>query len=277
MINSNQSEKPSISRKELRIPLLTATAIIFVLSAVLCLISLISLVGADGTKSFFTRIEESGVREADAMFTYFVVSGATRLLYSAFCVVYAIGLIMVVIETVRVRKADSEITIRGAGLRVIAKITHAVKYAWVGVCSILTVIFVTRFVPYFISNIDNHTGLLVVVALVASEGACLALFLAVCYWLIRCWSELEDSADCARYMLSTGKVCDLPHTSYGFCYTLVGISVLCAVISIGDVLAMCAFVLSAAASLLLGIWYKKLKSQVEWIKYQAEKKRKQKI
>lgn len=258
-------------------PLLTATAIIFVLSAVLCLISLISLVGADGTKSFFTRIEESGVREADAIFTYFVVSTTTRLLYSAFCVVYAIGLVMVVLESVRTRKSANEMKICGTGLRVIAKATHAVKYAWIGVCAILAVIFISRFVPYFISNIDNHTGLLVIVALVASEGACLALFLAVCYWLIRCWSELEDSADCARYMLSTGKVCDLPHTSYGFSYTLVGISVLCAVISIGDVLAMCAFISSAVASLLLGIWYKKLKSQVEWIKYQAEKKRKQKI
>lgn len=75
-------------------------------------------------------------------------------------------------------------------------------------------------------------------------------------------------------MLATGKVCDLPPSSYGFCYALVGISALCGVISLGDMLALGAFILAAISSLLLGIWYKKLKSQVEWIKYQEEKKRK---
>ena len=48
-------------------------------------------------------------------------------------------------------------------------------------------------------------------------------------------------------------------------------------ISLGDTIATCAFAASGVASLLLGVWYKKLKSQIEWIKYQEEKKRKQKI
>jgi hypothetical protein len=275
MTNSNQLENPSISKKELKMPLLCATAIVFCIAAVLALISLISLVSADGIKSFFIGIEESGVRDPEAMFTYYVVSVTTRLLYSAFCGVYAVGLVTVVIESARVK--DVAENPRGVGLRIIAKVTHAVKYTWIGVCAILAVIFISRFVPYLISNIDNHTGLLVVVALVASEGACLAIFRGICYGLMHCWSELEDSADCARYMLSSGKICDIPHTAYSFCYVLVGISLLCAVISLGDVIATCAFTAAAVASLLLGVWYKKLKSQVEWIKYQDEKKRKQKI
>ena len=275
MTNLNQLEKPSISKRELRIPLLCATAILFCISAVLVLMSLVSLIGTDGTKSFFIRIEESGVRDPNAMLTYFVVSVTTRLLYSAFCLVYAIGFSMVVLESARIKDGDG--SLRGMGLRLIARVTHAVKYAWIGVCAILAVIFVSRFIPYLISHIDNHTGLLVVVALVASEGVCLAIFLGICYGLIRCWSELEDSADCARYMLTMGKICDLPPSSYGFCYALVGISALCAVISLGDTIATCAFAASGVASLLLGVWYKKLKSHVEWIKYQEEKKRKQKI
>lgn len=63
MTNLNQLEKPSISRRELRMPLLCATATVFCIAAVLALISLISLIGADGVKFFFTRIEESGVRD----------------------------------------------------------------------------------------------------------------------------------------------------------------------------------------------------------------------
>ena len=275
MTNLHLMEKPLIKRRELKISLACATAILFCIAAVLSVISLVSLVGADGIKSFFINIEESGVRDTDAMLTYFVVNVTTRSLYSVFCTVYAIGLIMVVLESARIKEGQGNL--KGTGLSFIAKITHAVKYLWIGVCAILAIIFISRFVPYFISNINNHTGLLVLVALVASEGACLALFIGVCYGLMHCWSELEDSAHCVRYMLTMGRICDIPPSSYGFCYALVGVSALCAVISIGDTFALCAFTAAGVASLLLGIWYKKLKSRVEWIKYLDSKNKKQNI
>ena len=81
---------------------------------------------------------------------------------------------------------------------------RVMRWIWIAICAVLGVVFVVRFVPYFISNINNHEGVFYIAGLFLYEGMCLTFFCAAAYMLFRCFGELEDSADKYPAELSGG-------------------------------------------------------------------------
>ena len=260
-----------VSKKELNLPALVVCAILFVLGAALSAATAISLFIPSVARDLLLTIENSGVQDMESKITWFAVCAGIRLFFALFCGVYASGLILAIAE---IFKSDS--ALHSIGWRIISAGNRVSRWIWVTICAALGVVFAVRFVPYFVSNINNHEGVFYIAGLFLYEGMCLTFFCVAAYTLFRCFGELEDSADCMSYMFTSHKICQLPPTSYAFLIVLSITSLIFAGISRGDIFVAIALFSPAVAFFATAMWFKRLKSKIEWIKYQEEKKNKSK-
>ncbi len=270
MQNGRESRRFGVSQKELDLPFLIACATLFIVAALASVASLCSLLIPSVAKSLLLTIESSGIANIDSIITWFAVCVGIRFFIAIFCIFYAIGLTLSAVEV-----SDPDKEMHSHGWRVISGVNRVARWVWIFICAGLGVIFIARFVPYFISHVNNHEGVFYIAGLFLYEGMCLTFFCVVAYTLLRCFSELEDSADCMFYMFTTRKICDLPPTSYAYLMFLSIVSVILAYISRADIFVAIALLLPALAFLFTAVWFKRLKSSIEWIKYQEEKKKKQ--
>ena len=257
-----------VSKKDLNLPLLVICAVLFVLGAIASSFSAISLLVPSVSKSLSDAIINSGIRDMESAVVWFAVCAGIRIFFALFCGVYAIGLTLAAVE---IAKQDTKLY--SYGWRMISMANRVMRWIWIGICAVLGVVFVIRFVPYFISNINNHEGVFYIAGLFLYEGMCLTFFCAAAYTLFRGFGELEDSADCMSYMFTTGKICSLPPTSYAFLFVFGAVASIFAMISRADIFIAVVLLISALAFFVTAIWFKRLKSKIEWIKYQEEKKR----
>lgn len=267
---SEREHRFGVGTKELNLPFLITCATLFIVAALASAASLCSLLIPSVAKSLFLTIENSGIADIDSIIAWFAVCVGIRFFIAVFCMFYAIGLTMAAVEV-----SHPERETHYCGWRVISGLNRVVRWIWIFVCAGLGVAFVVRFVPYFISHINNHEGVFYIAGLFLYEGMCLTFFCIVAYILYRCFGELEDSADCMFYMFTARKICDLPPTSYAFMIVLAVMSAIFAYVSRGDIFVSLALILPAVAFIFTGVWFKRLKSSIEWIKYQEEKKKKQ--
>lgn len=258
-----------VSKKELRVPFLVICAMFFALGAVMSIISAASLCIPSVARELFLAVENSGVQDRESLVAWFAVCVGIRIFFALFGSVYAIGIIFAIAEIY-----SSNIRLHSIGWRIISAGNRVTRWIWVVICSILGVIFTVRFVPYFISNINNHEGVFYIAGLFLYEGMCLTFFCLFAYMLFRCFGELEDSADCMSYMFTSHKMCQLPPTSYIFLIVFSVVSLIFAGISRADIFVATAFLVLSVAFFLTAVWFKRLKSIIEWKKYQEEKIRK---
>ena len=258
-----------VSKKELNVPFLTVCAIFFVLGTVLSMLSVLSLLIPSVAKELLLTVEDSGVQNMESLIAWFAVCVGIRVFFALFCGIYASGLVLVLAEIF-----SENSRLNSVGWRIISAGNRVARWIWITVCVALGAVFAVRFVPYFISNINNHEGVFYIAGLFLYEGMCLTFFCLIAYMLFRCFGALEDSADCMSYMFTSCKVCQLPPTSYAFLFVLSLMSLIFAGISRGDIFVAITLFVDGAAFLLTAVWFKRLKSRTEWIKYQEEKKNK---
>lgn len=258
-----------VSKKELQAPFLLICAMFFVLGAVMSIMSAASLFIPSIAKELLLTVENSGIQDRESLIAWFAVCVGIRVFFALFCSVYAVGLILSLAEIFK-----RGIALHSIGWRIISAGNRVVRWIWVTICAALGVIFAVRFVPYFISNINNHEGVFYIAGLFLYEGMCLVFFCAAAYTLFRCFGELEDSADCMSYMFTSHKICQLPPTSYAFLIVLSVVSLIFAGISRADTFVAIALLVVSVAFFITAVWFKRLKSIIEWKKYQEEKIRK---